>query len=145
MINSEAKFESTPVIIQVWPSIGLGARNVVESSGKGCQASFELHLGRHFVNGIEAELKLERIPDVRFILMNFPDTPKFKARYNFDTQGEEVVTLTWRTAELLPMRVIPFTVYLENMSEKDKTREEWEMLVNSIQFIHNPAQQEFQQ
>ena len=140
LIWSERTFES-PRKVKVWRPVAIGPRRVKHTTkdGKSCEAEFKLLVGRHFPVGLEAEAKLERVPNVCFVGVRFPDMHSASPPHETMRPGHEVATLEWRTRELAPMCVAPFTLLLKNVGSQNKTREQWEAIVESIQCTFSEA------
>jgi hypothetical protein len=140
LIPSKQEFRLSSEI-NVWPPLKLGLRHLKDTTadGKLCEVEFEFHPGRRFPLGVEAEAKLERVPDVRFIGVRFPGTNDFTPCESWKVPGKEVATLEWRTPELVPMRRMTFSVLLESVAKQGKTRDEWEVVIQGIYCAFNEA------
>jgi len=139
-ISSKLKFTMSAEV-RVWPRLALSARRVKNrtAEGKVCQAEFDLRVGRRFPAGIDAVFKLERVPGVLFIGLSFPGKNVYTPYQKWDKPGKEVATLEWRSPELIPMTAVPFTIILESTAKQGKTSEEWEAVVQGIQFTYDEA------
>jgi hypothetical protein len=140
VIPSVRKF-AVAVAVRVWQPLALGPRRVKNrrADGKTCEAEFELDAGRPYSDGVDAQAVLIGFAGVRFIGVRFPGTTQFFSDQPSKKIGKEVASLDWTTPEILPKHKIPFTLLLESTAEKGKTAEEWDTVIQSIQFEFNQA------
>ena len=140
LIWSKLSFQRS-VSVRVWRPLALGARRIksITPGGKLCRAEFELNPGRHYSLGVESEAKVERIPNLRFLGVQFRGTQQYKTYEVGDKPGKEVATLEWRTAELSPMRAETFTLIMQTDAKVGKTRDEWEAVLQAIQCTFSEA------
>ncbi len=139
LISSTEEFEAQ-ADVRVWRALEFGTRRVKNTTagGKLCEAEVDLHVGRRYPLGIEAEAELKQVPGVHFLAVRFPGTSQFTPRHT-DEPGKEVATLEWRTPELAPMRTTTFSLILESVANAGKTRDEWEAVVRGILCHFNEA------
>jgi len=142
VIPSTRDFMTPPAVVRVWgeaPHVVSGPVKKLLAGGKACEAEFELKTGRGSPDGIVLQALLLRFPGVRFDVVRFPGTTQFTPGPPAGAPGKEVASIKWKTSELLPKHAIPFTLLLESMAEKGKTAEDWDTVVQAVQFVPQPG------
>ena len=120
--------------VKVWAAVAIGQRQLGKNTwARYAEIDVELLPGRSFPSGLDVEAKLERVPGVQLLGVRFPGTNQFDPpAHNWDTPGEEVATLVWRTPAVEPKRPIWFTLMLG--SQADHTEKEWTVLSRRLLF-----------
>jgi hypothetical protein len=124
--------------VRVWLPVAIGRRSVKTSNPKFCEGEVELLAGKRFPSGLEVEAKIERVPGVQFFAVRFPGARQFTPAHNWDKPTKEVATLVWRTNEVEVFRPTTFSLLFENLG-KDLTKDEWESLVQKVEFTFEEA------